>query len=208
MHLNIRNFKPVECLKSIEDNFLKLAWNEVYDFLEFIFNNLDNYQRKLFVIECNKALERENSAYRFVGAHIAPITSEVEILSLENAIFSPYKEVSGHIDKALALYSSKTNPDYQNSIKESISAVEALAKIISKDDKSLGKLLDRKEFNLHPALCGGLKQIYGYASDASGIRHSAVVGGEQADAAEALFMMVVCSASVHLIMQRNDKRKK
>ncbi len=54
------------------------------------------------------------------------------------------------------------NPDYRNSIKESISAVESLAKVISNDAKdSLGGALDKikGKIKLHPSLERGLNKF-------------------------------------------------
>lgn len=106
---------------------------------------------------CNKYLERENSAYRFLNGMIAEITSESEILEVEDAILksTPYAGVKIHLETALSLLSSRTNPDYRNSIKESISAVESLAKQISGDPSgTLGAVLKalEKSHSLHPAL--------------------------------------------------------
>ena len=76
--------------------------------------------------------------------------------------------------KALALYSDRQTPDYANSIKESISAVESmLAHIIGKEATLSGNLkeLDKLGLDLHPAFKDALGKLYGFTSDSSGIRH-------------------------------------
>jgi hypothetical protein len=75
----------------------------------------------------NEILEKESLAYRIIGKKIAPITSEVEIKEIESALEnsnkSPLKPINLHLQSALEKFSDKTNPDYRNSINESINAV-------------------------------------------------------------------------------------
>lgn len=122
-------------------------------------------------------MEKENSAYRIINNEITPITSEQEIQSIEDALknTNQYSGVQQHLNQALKLMSDRQNPDYRNSIKESISAVESICKIVTNEDKAtLGKALKiiEDKHGLHPALKGSLSQLYGYTSDANGIRHA------------------------------------
>ena len=56
----------------IKEYFFKCGWNEVYDFIEFIANRYDEKNvNSRFMDDCNAVLERELSAYRFVGGKIA-----------------------------------------------------------------------------------------------------------------------------------------
>jgi len=90
-------------------------------------------------------------------------------------------------------------PDYRNSVKESISAVEGVTRILSGDqDATLWKALKIIEGNspLHGALRKALEALYGYTSDADGIRHALSEGEEPVDPSTAKFMLVVCSAFV------------
>ena len=83
--------------------------------------------------------------------------------------------VDAHLQQALDLYAKRKNPDYRNSIKESISAVESMAKIVSKKPRAtLSDALKAIEKNglLHKSLKDGFLKLYGYTSDADGIRHA------------------------------------
>ncbi len=74
------------CLRRLRDYFFDGQWYEVYDFVEFIAQNGDASSRDRFIEACNKHLERENSAYRFVNGQITEITSQQEIEEIESAI--------------------------------------------------------------------------------------------------------------------------
>ena len=119
------------------------------------------------------------SGWRFIGTLITRITEEQEIEEIEEAlaIEKPFMPVSKHINEALKLFSSKGSPNYANVIKESISAIEAMCKIITEDKNAkLGQVLKilQDKIKLHPALAKAYDNIFGYTSDADGIRHALI----------------------------------
>jgi len=99
---------------------------------------------------------------------------------------------------------SKKSPDYANSIKESISAVEAISQLITGNQKAtLGDALRQLENKLgggiHPALRNAFNSLYGYTSDAQGIRH-ALLGKSDLDVEDAKFMLIACSAFINYLV--------
>jgi hypothetical protein len=111
--------------------------------------------------------------------------------------------VKHHLESALALMSNREKPDFRNSIKESVSAVESLSKHFSKDQSaSLGSVLKEleKTKTLHPALRTAFSALYGYTSDAQGIRH-ALLDEPTLTKADAQFMLICCSAFVNFVIQ-------
>lgn len=185
---------------------LKESYNIVYDFLESF---LEAHPRPhIFVVPLNLTLEKFLSAYRIVNNIITDITSEQEIQSIEAAISSSdeFKNVRSHLETALALLSDRKNPDYRNSIKESISAVESLCKIITgKSNATLSDALKEmgKNGDLHPALKDSFIKLYAYASDAQGIRHGAGLTEEpNLTADDAKYMLVSCSAFVNYLISK------
>lgn len=106
--------------------------------------------------------------------------------------------------------SDKTSPDYRNSIKESISAVEAICKLIAKkQNTTLGDALNIIErqglIALHPSLKKAFSNLYGYTSDADGIRHALKDEKINADFDEAKFMLVACSTFVNYLISKAAK---
>ena len=148
-----------ELVAELKQYVLSEQWNRVYSLLEFIYQ----YAPKMdinsaeFILICKEAFKRENSAYRFVDGLLTPITSKDEIEEIERAITDSdqYAGVRTHIQTSLRFLTDKQHPDYRNSIKESISAVESLAKKLVGDEKAtLGQALKvlEKHHNLHPSL--------------------------------------------------------
>lgn len=198
--------------KSVIRNwFFKWNWYEVYDFIEYITKIDSPTQPDRFIEFCNKVLERDRSGYRFINGIIAPITSELEVKEIDEAINNSTNAnlvgVKTHLENALRMLSDKESPDYRNSIKESISAVESISKVLSSGSKhSLGSALDKikGKIKLHPALEKGFKQIYGYTSDTDGIRH-ALMEESTCDFEDAKYMLVSCSAFINYLTVKADK---
>jgi hypothetical protein len=191
-------------LAAVRAGFFKWPWNEVYDFIQFVANaGLDWQQLAPYVEACNAVLARELAGYRFVEGELVPIATEEELGAIEQArrdagAYTPIRE---HLRQAASLLADRTNPDFRNSVKESISAVEAACEIASGQKGSLSdclKVLDRNDI-LHPAFRDALSKLYGWSSDAQGIRH-ALMDDPTLDLSDARFMLVVCSGFVSYLL--------
>jgi hypothetical protein len=198
---------PQTCAE-IKDYFFTCPWYEVYDFIEFVANNypIDSVNSQSMQ-SCNNVLEQELSGYRFAGGRITEISTQEEISEIEQALEIPIKPVKEHLKQSLDLLADRKNPDYRNSIKEAISAVESFGKIVTKNDKAeLGDALKEIEsqVKLHPALKAAFTKLYGYTSNADGIRHGLMdepnVGFE-----DAKFMLVSCSAFINYLIAKSSK---
>jgi hypothetical protein len=178
--------------------------------IEFTIENFqfeDAQRQASFVSVCNNFLEREMSAYRIVGKQFALLTSEEEIAAIEEAssLDDQYEPVTTHIQRAVQLLSDRKAPDYRNSIKEAISAVESMCGIVTgKPKATLGDALKQLAANgveLHQALREAFNKLYGFTSDAQGIRHG-LMDKPNLDFEDAKFMLVSCSAFVNLLKSR------
>lgn len=200
---NLPNYLD-EAHERVRKYFFECEWYEVYDFIEFTAQNCPDKLTKVYVQFCNHILEKELSAYRFVGNQLTDITSAEELESIESAInaTTKYSGARKHLQTALAHLSDRKSPDYRNSVKESISAVESLCVAVSGDSKaSLGgalKSIERK-YQLHPAFKKALSSLYGYTSDSDGIRH-ALLEESSISYSDAKFMLVACSAFVNYVL--------
>ena len=108
---------------------------------------------------CNDAFEQELAGYRFVGGVITPITSTEAIDAIEKAQEDAVgsKGVKLHLRRAVELLSDRKSPDYRNSVKESISAVESICRAVAQDpNATLGDALKAisPSVTVHPALPG------------------------------------------------------
>ena len=213
--------------KWMRDRFYEAEWYQIYDLVEYVVKYIDNIKGPLarssyghyenefnnFVQEVNSILARELSGYRFVGEVLAPITDPVEVAAIERAanemLVGGLSGAATHIRTALSMLGRKPSPDYRNSIKESVSAVESAANLTAGTDeggvaRAIEVLAAKSE--IHPALRTALKQLYGYSSDADGIRH-AILEQTEVGFPEAKFMLVACSAFVNFIVEKGEQAR-
>jgi hypothetical protein len=120
----------------------------------------------------------------------------------------PWKAARAHIKKSVELFSDRESPDCPNSVKEAISAVEATCELITGlEHATLGKALKKLEVKglaLHSALQKSFSSLYGYTSDAEGIRH-ALLDEPTLDFDDAKYMLVSCSAFVNYLIAKASK---
>ena len=197
--------------RDIRTYFFSCDWNRVYDFIEFMAqygDAIEDGNRVRFTESCNKVMEAENSAYRFVGGSLAPIIHSEEIAEIERALVTPYDAVRVQIHKALVKFSDKSAPDYRTCIKESIGAVETAVRLASGEGKGkFGKLLSglKDRLDLHPSQVAGFQKLYGYTSDDNaGIRHG-MMDKDDITSDDARYMLVSCSAFANYILRLAEK---
>ncbi|WP_164886965.1 AbiJ-NTD4 domain-containing protein [Piscinibacter defluvii] len=203
------------CRDWVKEYFYSLPWYEVYDFVEFIAEKYElifpsRRVRRPEDLErvFNIILETERSGFRFVAGNLAPISSHVEVAeiaaALESTSESSLAGAHQHLRAALDLFSRRPEPDYRNSIKESISAVESMAKQLGASDSQglAGALADlNAKVPIHAALRSAFVKLYGYTSDESGIRH-AILDEPNVGFDEAKYMLVACSAFVNFVASK------
>jgi hypothetical protein len=158
-------------------------------------------------IQVGRVLQHSRSAYRlFDGDTIAPISSEHEAGAFQSALKASgearFEGARRHLKDAAK---ELTNGNWAASIRESIHAVEAAAKIIVPGANTLGPALTAlaKKKVIHAALQNGFSNLYGFTSDEQGIRHSLLEKGEaEVDAVDAQYMLGACAAFVSYLLAR------
>ncbi len=210
--LAFASFQNTQRFNNLRQLFYKLKWYEIYDFIEFVvtlrFLSADKANQKRYIQKINFYLEKECSAYRLVGQTITKIITEIEIEAVEKAVNieeTKYESVQLHITDSLRKLSDKKSPDYRNSIKESISAVEACCRILTREN-TLGKALEKLEKNgivINSQLKGGFEKIYAYTnSKETGIRHAMIENTNEPDFDDAKYMLISCSAFVNYLISK------
>lgn len=187
------------------------TYSDIFSFLEAF---LDWYIEKTFDDEVysifNTVFEKECVGYRFINGEVTDIIDSEEIKEIEEALDTEYSACKKSITKALNLLYDRENPDYSNSVKESISAIESMCNIIlGTKNSTLGEALNKLEKNglkIHGAMKNAFSALYGYTSDKSGIRHNLGVD-EKTTFEEAKYMLVSCSAFLNYLIQIYENQK-
>jgi hypothetical protein len=145
------------------------------------------------------ALHITRAAYAvFDRDTIIPIGSEAERDTLARAFAdvaaSEFHGARVHLRNA---GSELTAGRYGPSIRESIHAVGAVARVLAPGAQTLAPALSKleKSVRIHPALAKGFRNLYGFTSDENGIRHELLDEPvAQVDETDALYMLGSCVA--------------
>lgn len=197
-------------------NSFNYEWYDKLNIIEFSIGILKNEAENIvwyskiytsFIGNLNHFFKELNFSYRVIDGMIVEITSEEEIKSIEESLQEMKENVQSHLSSALSLYSKKPIGDYRNSIKESISAVEAFCREKT-GQNTLGKALKSMEEHgmiIPRMLKDAFEKLYSYTNQPdTGIRHALMeeddkfVPGQE----EALFMLVSCSSFLNYLKKK------
>ncbi|UXS31910.1 hypothetical protein FY152_07360 [Agrobacterium tumefaciens] len=182
--------------------------NDYLKFFGFIQYVLRHHQCPEYIKMAVPAiLTMHRAAYRVVdGDTIAPFATEEEGATAQRALdelkAAGMDGARSHLRNAMI---NLTAGAWADSIRESIHAVESVARTIAARTNTLGPALTEieKKLGMHPALKSGFGSIYGFASDSRGIRHALLDRGDaEVDEADAMFMIGACSAFVTYLVQK------
>lgn len=195
----------------LKGQILEGEWFNIFDVAERFASGLQIMNNKdTFIESFNHELEEHLVGYRFINGSITPIDSAEEASAISEALSAaastPLAGVRHHLANAIEKLADRSSPDYPNSVKESISAVEAMLEILTKDgvlSKALRKL-NLVGITVHPALLDAWIKMYGWTSDENGVRHSAAAP-PTVDQATAKYMLVTCSGFVSWLIEEGRK---
>lgn len=194
----------------IRKHIEKAIWYKVYNFFEFVLGNIQRselYSIAEFINYLEDMLVRNHSAYRIINGKFVPITNTAEINEIKstraNAETNNLTGIEVHLNSSVELLSKKPKPDLRNSIKESISMVEVICRIIEPSENTLGKALNKlgKNGKINPTLKAGFEKLYAFSNDKNGIRH-ALMDDENLKLEDAKFFLVSCSAFTNYLIEK------
>ncbi len=197
-----------EKVGAVKTKYDQLKWHDIYYFVEFVVENYQDARANAVILkEIELTFNEEHAPYCILDNQIVPLMSDEERKEIERAQNIPdkFKPVREHLSKALNKWSDRKNPDYENSIKESICAIESLVEISQGRKGTLGDLI--KNLDIHPALKQGFSNLYGWTSDEEGVRHAKFREPLSCDELEARYMLITCSAFVNYVIYKTGDDK-
>lgn len=191
-------------LDLVKDIVTKGSYVDIFGFFQFVIRHQDCPFE--IAMGLDGVLEACHSAYRVVGGNtIMPVASEAERAAIARA----FRDSSGGTFRGAQTHlrqSAEAMGDgrYADSVRESIHAVESVARAITGREKLSDALTElEKSARMHKAMKGGFDRLYGWTSDEQGIRHPLLDEGDaNVTEADALFMLGACAAFVSLLISK------
>ncbi|MEH6462136.1 hypothetical protein [Chitinimonas sp. JJ19] len=204
------NLNSATNLKALQNDAIKsldnLSWEKCYDFCERLYTHLpsevgyhDNHEDYIIKTsrgeiqayiagEIQRLFLEERLAYEFDEGtvrrrgrkHTTDLITRTQVVLGNPELQSARR----HYEKALQFFRNPTNPDYENSIKEAVCAVEAAGKILFPTSKAstLGDLIKWLRYPnnvaVPKAICQTFEGIYAFRSGGEGIGHGGTQGGK------------------------------
>lgn len=183
-----------------KEGLYKASWNKVFMFIERVYDvyldevllydrNGDPYDcaytkdevKEEFSKEINTLLLEDNIAFEFQNGEFyrrGRAITQKSIMRVGTVLGdNRLQKVKKHFLKALEFFRSKDKPDYENTIKEAICALELTfdvlsGKKISKDFASMVKQFEgNSEKQIPSPIIQSMIKIYGYRNSGEGVSH-------------------------------------
>ena len=200
------DFRPI--FRGLREEIETLPFNKVFDLIQFILRHPkcpSGFVSRLEHVftECRLAYRIDEGDPRTIIPSVTEKEGATIIESLATLRGAGLRGSAEHLRKACECVNKG---DWTGSIRESIFAVESVARRLAPGAKDLRPALAsiNKDGMLHPALGDAFIKLYGYTSDEQGLRHS-LLDREKASVGmdEALFMLGACASFVSYLWRKH-----
>ena len=209
-----------------------IDWAKVYDFCERLYGHLPhelgyedqygNYEVQVprgdmqiyIAAELQRLFLEEGLAYEFVEGMVRRRGRKhtVELVTKSQVVLGDPQLISArkHFDKALQFFRHPSNPDYENSVKEAVCAVEAAGKLLFPVARAatLGDLVkwlgSTKDVSVPKAICQTITGVYAFRSGGDGVGHGGASGGKATLEVTEYILAVCASQIIYLVDLANS----
>lgn len=210
-----------------------LGWQKAYDFCERLhghlaqetgyFGDRDEYIVKVtrgeaqayITDELQRLFLEEDLAFEFSDGtvrrrgrkHTVELATRAQVVLGDPRLTSARK----HYDKALQFFRNPTKPDFENTVKEAVCAVEAAGKALFPAAKAstlsdLAKwLAGNQDISVPKALCQTISGVYGFRSGGDGVGHGGATGGAATGPVAEYILAVCASQIIYLVDLENEQ---
>jgi hypothetical protein len=206
LHKAVDEFSPTIDRTLPNLKLIAMHWpiSPLFDFLTYVLRHRscpDGLEEALA-----QAFTESRMAYSIKDKTIWPTATPEEGVTIQRALVdlsvTEYRGARSHLREASSLL---TGGNWAGSIRESIHAVESVARAIEPSAQTLSEALKKlaNTGRMNTNLKRGLEALYAYSSDERGIRHAKVYEEvASVDQADAVYMLGACAAFVSFLVAR------
>jgi len=198
---------PHQMRAAIATEWFSCRWPEFFDLIEFTARLLATPlppTRQQWFEMLNRVLESKGCAYRFIAEQLVPLANSAESTEVASSADSAIPAVAAHIREARKLLPPNAGANPRDSIRQSISAVEAALRHLSGNPNATltdGLVaFEARHGALHPAVRRGLITLCGYAENGEGAQHDPMEQADSVSGDHARLMLVACSAFTNYLV--------
>jgi len=195
-----------------EKLIMDCQWWQFYDICEVLWQALEyKRERDSLSEEINTLFREEHLGFELRDGKVEKIGSgfiDTRVKEARYLLKEPeFKGADQHFEKALKALNIRPNPDVENCVKDAVSAIESVGRIIINDDKALlseiVKTMAKNEIIPKP-LDEAIQKVYAYRGDQPGVAHG-LVGLSKVTVDEAEFVLAMSAAIIiYLVKKRQN----
>lgn len=205
------DYDQVYAIRELENIIIERPYDYALETFEEILTAVISTEpsaEKIIHKGANMIFDRFIVGYRFTGGYLAPITSDLEVETVNQALKNENQSAVArqHLENAVRMLSNREAQSFGKIIAEAIDAVEAQAHHLTGINtlSAALKKISPKDGDAHPALFRAWQKLYAWSSDA-GIRHANVKGHDH-DRDLATYIVVTASAFINYLVSLETKQ--
>ena len=189
---------------------MKCQWWQFYDICEVLWQGLEYNKREKNSLseEINTLLREEHLGFELRDGKVEKIGSGFIDARVEEARYllkePEFKGADEHFEKALKALNTRPNPDVENCVKDAVSAIESVGRIIVNDEKAMLSDIIKKmaRSGLIPRpLDEAIQKVYAYRGNQPGVAHG-LVGTSKVTINDAEFVLAMSAAIIIYLVKK------
>jgi hypothetical protein len=198
--------------RTIEELIMGCEWLQIYDVCEVACASLkvEGFRTK-FYAEVNQLFTEEQLGFEFRNGLVEKIGVgfiDAQIKEARYLLKEPeFKGADEHFEKALKAVNIRPNPDVENCVKDAVSAIESVGRILVNDEKPLLSDIIRdmaKRGIIPKPLDEAIQKVYAYRGNQPGVAHG-LVGDSKVTVDEAEFVLAMSAAIIIYLVNKYKK---
>jgi len=198
--------------EAIEKLIMNCQWWQFYDICEVLRQGLEHEPEKdSFSEEINNLFREEHLGFELTDGRVEKIGSgfiDARVREVRYLLKEPeFTGADKHFEKAIKALNARPTPDVENCVKDAVSAIESIGRIIVNDEKALLSDIIKdmaKNKTIPKPLDEAIQKIYAYRGDQPGVAHG-LVGTSKVTVDEAEFVLAVSAAIIiYLVKKRQN----
>jgi hypothetical protein len=195
----------------IEDLIMKCQYWQFYDICEVLWQGLKyKGEKDSLSDEINNLFREEHLGFELRDGKVEKIGSgfiDAQIKEARYLLKEPeFKGADEHFEKALKALNTRPKPDVENCVKDAVSAIESVGRIIVNDDKAMLSDIIKgmaKDGTIPKPLDEVVQKIYAYRGDQPGVAHG-LVGTSKVTVDEAEFVLAMSAAVIIYLVKKRQ----
>ena len=198
--------------EATEKLIMNCQWWQFYDICEVLWQGLEyECEKDSFSEEVNNLFKEEHLGFELRAGKVEKFGSgfvDAHIKEARCLLEEPeFKGADEHFEKAIKALNTRPNPDVENCIKDAVSAIKSVGRIIVNDEKALlSDIIKEMAKNkiIPKPLDKAIQKVYAYRGDQPGVAHG-LVGASKVTIDEAEFVLAMSAAIIiYLVKKRHN----